>query len=191
MNPDILKDLKEEFDWQTIVEFGSALDDLSDSQWRFIKGLVAELTVEEHGEESLIYVGEKHKDYNWPKHSVSVELKSQLSGGMYGKKGSLLKNYTIKLNNSNGTNKKDSLSEDQVADVLIVVRNDGVFALDKATIMQHAYKGGDGFEVRISKDHIVELSGRITPKTTYQPQLKQVITEAIRTAIPKRKNDDL
>lgn len=190
MNKQILDDLKK-FDWQTIVDFGNSLDDLSDSQWRFIKGLVAELAVEEHGEDSLTYVGEKHKDYDWPKYKVSVELKSQLSGPMYGKKGPMLKNYTIKLNNSNGTNKKETLTDDQVADILIVVRNDGAFALDKKTIMANAYRGGDGFEVKVSNDKIIELSGPIKHQTTYTTNLKEVITNAIREAIPKRKNDDV
>ncbi len=185
MNPQILEDLKS-FDWQTIVDFGNSLDDLSDSQWRFIKGLVAELAVEEHGEDSLTYVGEKHKDYDWPKHKVSVELKSQLSGGMYGKKGPLLKNFTIKLNNSNGTNKNTTLDPSHVADILIVVRNDGAFALDKQTVIAHAQHGGDGWEVRISKDKITELSGKLAQKNVYNTNLKEVITNAIRQAIPKR-----
>ena len=185
MKQDIIDDLKA-FDWQTIVDFGNSLDDLNDSQWRFLKGLVAELTVEEHGEDTLTYVGEKHKDYEWPKHDVDVELKSQLSASMYGKKGNLSKHYSVKLNNSMGTNKKTKLDPSEVADVLIVVRNDGAFAIDKQTILDNATPGGDGFEVKVTKDQIVEISGKITQQTVYNTNLKKIVIDAIKQATPRR-----
>lgn len=184
MNQDVIDDLKA-FNWQTIVDFGNSLDDLNDSQWRFLKGLVAELTVEEHGEETLTYVGKKHKDYDWAKHGIDVELKSQLSVGMYGKKGNLNKHYAVKLNNSMGTNKKTKLDPNNVADILIVVRNDGAFAIDKQTILAHATSGGDGFDVKITKDQIIELSSKITQKTKFNTNLKKVVINAIKQAIPR------
>ncbi len=183
MNNVILQDLKA-FNWQTIVEYGGALDELNDRQWRFIKGLVAELTVEKHAVNGLKYVGEDHKDYDWPAHNVTVELKSQFSGPMYNKKGTLKPNFTIKLNNSNGTNKKATLDPNHVADILVVVRNDGAFALDKATVLANARHGGDGFEVYVLPSQIVEISGRIIPVTKHVSTLKQDITNAIRKAIP-------
>jgi hypothetical protein len=188
MQTEIFNDLKG-FNWQTIIDFGSGLDDLNDSQWRFLKGLVIELLVEEHGENSLKYVGDKHKDYVWPKHNVDVELKSQMSGSMYLKKGQLQKRYGIKLNNSMGTNKKSTLDPSDVADVLIVVRDDGAFAIDKQTILANAKAGGDGFEVSVTSDQIVELSGKVHRQTNYNPNLKEAIIEAVRSAIPKKTVD--
>lgn len=183
MNPNILADLKS-FDWQTIVEFGGSLDELNDRQWRFIKGLVAELTVEKHAVNGLTYVGRDHCDYEWPAHGMTVELKSQFSGPMYNKNGTLKPNFTVKLNNSNGTNRKAMLDPRDVADLLLVVRNDGAFALDKTMVLANARSGGDGFEVYVTANQITEISGRIIPVTKHNSTLKQDITDAIRRAIP-------
>lgn len=183
MNNSVLQDLKA-FDWQTIIEYGSSLDELNDRQWRFIKGLVAELTVEKHAVNGLTYVGRDHCDYEWPAHNVTVELKSQFSGPMYTKKGRLKPNFTIKLNNSNGTNKKATLNPNEVADVLLVVRNDGCFALDKNDVLANARHGGDGFEVYVLANQITEISGKITPQIEHISTLKKDITDAIRRAIP-------
>lgn len=183
MTPTILRDLKQ-FNWQTIIEYGTALDELNDRQWRFIKGLVAELTVEKHAVNGLTYVGRDHCDYEWPCHGITVELKSQLSGPMYTKKGQLKANFTIKLNNSNGTNKRATLNPQDVADVLVVVRSDGAFALDKATVLANSRHGGDGFEVFVLPHQITEISGRITGVTKHTCNLKQDIMHAIRQSIP-------
>ena len=84
-----------------------------------------------------------------------------------------------------GTNKKTKLDPSEVADVLIVVRNDGAFAIDKQTILANATSGGDGFEVKVTKDQIVELSGKITQKTEFNTNLKKVVINAIKQAIPR------
>lgn len=183
MNQNIIDDLKA-FDWQTIIEYGNSLDDLNDGQFRFIKGLAVELCVEKHSNGNLVYVGAKHKDFDWPKHNITAELKSQLSGGMYGKKGHLKKNYTIKLNNSHGTNKQKTINPADVADVIIVVRDDGAFAIDKATAIRNARSGGDGFEVKVTKGEVVELSGLVIPNKTFNTNLKRIIIAAIQASLP-------
>lgn len=183
MNQNIIDDLKA-FDWQTIIEYGNSLDDLNDGQFRFVKGLAVELCVEKHSNSNLVYVGAKHKDFDWFKHNITAELKSQLSGGMYGKKGKLKKNYTIKLNNSHGTNKQATLNPANVADVTIVVRDDGAFAIDKATAIRNARSGGDGFEVKVTKSEVVELSGLVIPNKTFNTNLKRIIIAAIQASLP-------
>lgn len=183
IDPKILQELKT-FNWQTIVEYGLSLDDLNDRQWRFLKGLVAELTVEKHSQNNLIYVGEDHKDFDWPKLGKTVELKSQLSGPMYTKKGRLKKNFSIKLNNSNGTNKKDQLDPKEVCDFILIIRNDGAFAIDRQTVMENAHKTGDGFEVKVNADQITEVSGRVIPKTIYQSTIKEDVINVVRKNIP-------
>ena len=183
MNQNIIDDLKA-FDWQTIIEYGNSLDDLNDGQFRFIKGLAVELCVEKHSNGNLVYVGAKHKDFDWPKHNITAELKSQLSTGMYNKKGRLKKNYSIKLNNSHGTNKQVTIDPADVADVIIVVRDDGAFAIDQATAIRNAKAGGDGFEVKVSRDEIVELTGLVVPDRTFDTNLKEKISNAIRDSLP-------
>jgi hypothetical protein len=185
MNQNIIDDLKA-FNWQTIIEYGNSLGDLNEGQWRFLKGLVVELVTEKFSNGNLIYVGAKHKDFDWPRHniSISVELKSQFTKSMYDKKGRLRKNYTIKLNNSHGTNEKKKMDIADVADLIIVVRDDGAFAIDQDTAIRNAISGGDGFEVKVTKSEIVELSGLIVPDKVYNTNLKQQIMTVIRNSLP-------
>ena len=178
INQQALSDLKN-FNWQFIVDYGNSLCDFDDAQWRFLKGLIVEITIEKNGERTLKYVGAEHKDYDWLKYNMSVELKSQLSASMYTKAGELRKNYIIKLNNTNGTNNNTKLPKEHVADLLIVVRNDGAFVIDKETVLANAIKQGDGFSVKVSKDIITEISGRIFPKNKYTNTLRESIIKAI------------
>ncbi len=183
MNTQIINALKS-FEWQEIINKGNKLEDLNDRQWRFIKGLVIELIVEKHsGTNGLVYIGQDHKDYDWPAFNQTVELKSGLAGSMYGKKGQLHKHYNIKFNNSLGTNKKDQLDPSEVADILLVVKNDGAFAVDQATVIRCSKKGGDGFEVHLTKNDIVELTGKIIPDSTISLNIKQQLQNAISQTI--------
>lgn len=172
------------FEWDKILEKGNMIEDLNDRQWRFIKGLVAELIVEKHsGPDGLKYVGQDHKDFEWPTYNMSVELKSQLSGGMYKKSGQLASKFSIKFNNSQGTNKHISIPPDQVADLLIVLRNDGAFALDKKTVMNNLTAKGDGFDLTVTNNDIVELTGNISIKSNTSYNFKEKIINGIREVI--------
>jgi|694.fasta_scaffold02179_5 hypothetical protein len=179
----ILQDLKS-FEWQEIINKGNQLEDLNDRQWRFMKGLVAELIIEKHsGPNGLVYVGEDHKDYDWPHHGLTVELKSGLSGSMYGKKGKVQSKFNIKFNNSNGTNKKDKLDPNEVADILLVVKNDGAFAVDKNTVISRSKKGGDGFDVHLYRSDIIEITGKMSVNNAVSLDIKKRLEDAIRQAI--------
>jgi hypothetical protein len=184
LTPKQIEELKE-FNWQTIIDYGNSLQDFNEAQLRFLKGLIIEKTVEQHSNENLRYVGEDHRDYVWDNYKQDVELKSQLSTNMYNKNGTLRKTYEIKLNNSNGTNKNEVLPEDQVADCLIVVRNDGAFVIDKETVMRNAKYQGDGVVVKVPNSEVTEISGRISVKNKYNSNLKQLILEAIANDIPR------
>ena len=177
-------DALRKFDWHQIIDKGNKLEDLNDRQWRFIKGLVIELIVEKYsGQDGLTYVGDMFKDYHWKKYNLNVELKSGLSGSIYGKKGNLNKNFLIKLNNSNGTNKKDTLSPDEVADILIVIKNDGAFVVDKNTIIRCSKKTGDGFDLMLNRGDVIQLTGKLYPNTMNNLNLKEKIMNAIRSVI--------
>lgn len=180
---DVINALKS-FEWEDIIAKGNMLEDLNDRQWRFIKGLVAELIVEKHsGPNGLKYVGADHKDYDWPKFNLSVELKSGLSGSMYGRRGNLNKHFGVKFNNSNGTNKKDKLDSSEVADILLVVKNDGAFAVFKDDVIRCSRKTGDGFVVILTRNDIIEITGKIAVNSTVNLNLKEKITNAIREVI--------
>lgn len=181
MNQNIVNDLKD-FDWQKIIDYGNSLDDLNDAQYRFAKGLAVETSVEKLSNGNLVYVGEKHKDYNWPKHDVTVELKSILSQRMYDRHGEVKTLPNIRLNNSMGTN-KDALDPAAVADVLLVVLRDGAYALDKATVLAKAKHLGDGWELKVTKDDITPISGCIKTKNVYKTNLAESIRGAIKQSM--------
>ncbi len=182
----IIDDLKK-FDWQFIIDQGNSLDDLNDSQWRFIKGLYLELTVADQ-DTTLEYVGEKHRDCIWHKHKLDVELKTQFSTSMYTKKEGLRKNFSIKLNNSNGTNKKATLSPSEVCDIIVVIRNDGAFLVDKDTCLKYAKSNGDGFELNVSSNLVTELSGVISKKIKYPSTLQDSFMKLMKDKIERDKN---
>jgi hypothetical protein len=175
----------QQFDWNKIIGLGPCIDDLNNAQWRFIKGLIAELTTEKHSNNELIYVGAVHRDFDWPRHNIGVELKSQFSTKMYNKNGKLKDKFDIKLSNSNGTNKQSVLNPDNVADIIIVLRRDGAFAIDKNTAIANSIQTGDGFSVRVTAADIDLLTtGPITITNTKSLNLKQDIFDAIKAIIP-------
>jgi hypothetical protein len=165
MSNQIITDIKQ-WNWQTIIDFGNSLDDFNDAQWRFLKGLIIELAVEKNSEPTLTYVGEVHKDFVWGRHGIDIELKSNMSAKMYTKKGQLRPNYSIKLNNSMGTNTR-ALTAQDVADIIIVPMKDGVFVLDRATVLANHTLLGDGVSVKVSSSQIIAITGPVAQKTQY------------------------
>ena len=182
MNPQVITDIKN-WNWQTIIDFGNSLDDFNDAQWRFLKGLIIELAVEKNSEPTLQYVGEVHKDFIWGKYGLDIELKSNMAGCMFTKKGEYRSRYSIKLNNSMGTNKK-ALTAQDVADIILVPMSDGVFALDRATVLANHTLLGDGVTVTVTPAQIITITGPLTQQTAYATNLKQAIMTAITAAIP-------
>ena len=183
MNQQIIDDIKL-WNWQTIIDFGNSLGDFNDAQWRFLKGLIIEKAVEKHSNDpTLKYVGEVHKDYIWGKYALDIELKSNMTASMYTKKGQFRSNYSIKLNNSMGTNNR-ALSAQDVADIILVPMCDGVFAIDRATVLANHTALGDGVSVQVDATKIIPITGPMARKTTYNTNLKQAIMTAITQALP-------
>ena len=178
----MIEDLKN-FDWQKIIDYGNGLDDLNDAQLRFVKGRAVELAIEKFADGDLKYVGEKHKDYDWPKHNATVESKSQFSAKMFDRKGNLKEEFDIKINNSNGTNKKTVLSDEDVADYIVVVRKDGAFAVDKQTVINRSTGDGDGFVCTVKKDEITPLTGRVVPNKIAPRNIGEGIDRIIRESL--------
>ena len=181
MTPEIITDLKS-FDWQKIIDYGNSLADLNDAQLRFIKGLAVEQAVEAFGDGDLTYIGEKHRDYEWPKHDIDVELKTMFSQGMYDAKGNVKSLPGIRLNNSMGTNKA-SLDPANIADVLIAVHRDGAYAVSKDIVLAKAKHLGDGWELKPNKSDIIELSGRILTKNKYNTNISTAVKNAIKESL--------
>lgn len=172
------------FNWHNILTTACSLSDFNDAQWRFLKALIIELCIEKYSNDNLKYVGVPHKDYDWTKLDLSVELKSNTSHTMFGKRGKIRDNFTIMLNNSMGTNNKVTLDKSEVSDIIVAVFADGVFAIDKETAINHLVKKGDGFSIVIPKDRItmVYQNSNITEDTSFN-SLKNDIMNLIRSKI--------
>lgn len=183
MNQTIINDLKN-FDWQTVLDWANSLNDFNDAQWRFLKGLMIEYSVAKHGDPTFKYVGQVHKDFEWGKHNIDVELKSNMTTSMYTKKGQLRKNYGIKLSNSMGTNKKKKLNPSDVADIIIVPTENGVFVIDRATAVAHSKVKGDGVEIKVPGTSVTPLTGVIAQKTVYKHTLRKDIEDLIARSTP-------
>lgn len=179
---DKIEDLKG-FNWQKIIDYGNSLDELNDAQLRFIKGRAVELAIEKFADGDLKYVGEHHKDYVWPKHSIDIEAKSQFSSKMFDRYGEIKNEFDIKINNSNGTNKKTILDPTEVADYVLVIRKDGAFAVDRATVIANSKGDGDGFVCTVNKQQITPLTGKITANTVAPSNIKAGIDRVLRESL--------
>ena len=186
INQAIVDDLKK-INWQFIIDYSNSLDDLNERQFRFMKGWIIELLVEnQEKDNNLIYLGEDHRDYFWPKHNISAELKSVISGTLYTTKAELKGVYNLQYTNSNGTN-KDLLDPNLVCDITIIVKSDGCVIVDKETVLKNLKHNGDGFRLNIPKNELVEISGRVEVKTKYDLDFKTLFQKVIKESI--RVND--
>lgn len=160
-------------DWQTINNVCDSLDDLNDSQYRFLKGRFIELLVEHYSKGVLEFVGEKHKDFNCKKFKCTIELKSEVSNSLYNKK-TMRPNFNIRFSNSMGTNKTE-IDPNHVTDYVIIIKKDGVVLVDKKTVLESVVTHGDGFTLKLQPNKVVELSGKLTPNKKIQLNIKEQV----------------
>lgn len=154
-----IEELKK-FDWDTILTNALSVEALNLSQWRFLKALVIELSLEKYSHSRLVYVAGVHKDFDWPELDLTADQKGSTSTSMYKQNGFLRKRYNILLNNSMGTNKKETLDKSEICDIIICVYNDGVFVIGKEMAQKYLIKKGDGFGISIPSKDIIEITGR-------------------------------
>ena len=176
-------DYCKKINWQKVNDVCESLDDLNDSQYRFLKRRFIELLIESESKGLLRYVGAKHKDFECDTFNYSVELKSATSQQLYKKDSTLRQGNSIILNNSMGTNKKPVLDPNDVADYLIIVKSDGAVLVDKQTVLKNAHSNGDGFVVKLKPGDVVELSGMLSHQTKYSIGLKAKLDKLLRDVI--------
>lgn len=173
-------------DWQAINNVCNSLDDLNDSQYRFLKGRFIELLVEHYSKGFLEFVGEKHKDFNCNQYNCTIELKSEVSNSLYNKK-SMRPNFSVIFNNSMGTNKV-AIDPDHVTDYLIIIKKDGVILVDKKTILENVKSNGDGFVLKLQPNKVIELSGKLSPNKKYELNIKKKVDLLLKETIINLKN---
>jgi hypothetical protein len=61
---------------------------------------------------------------------------------------------------------------------------DGVFVLDRATVLANHTLLGDGVSVKVTGSQITPITGPMTQQTLYNTNLKQAIMSAITAALP-------
>lgn len=168
-------------DWQKVIDVCQSLDDLNDSQYRFVKGRTIELLIQELSNGVLEFVGEKHKDFNCKKYKCTVELKSLVSQNLYNKK-TMRPNFTVKFNNSNGTNKVE-INPNHVTDYLLVVLKNGVVLVEKKVVLENLKHQGDGWDLKLQPDKVIEISGKVDINTKYIINMKEKIDSVITNTI--------
>lgn len=179
---DIIEKLKT-FNWQKVIDIVPILENLNDAQWRFLKGFILEIATEKYSQNELIYVAQPHKDFDWPSEKLTIELKSLTSKNFYKNNNQLRSTFNIKLNNSNGTNNKNQLVENEICDILIIISRDGVFCVSKEVVLQKAIKTGDGFSLKLNADDLIKITDKLLPATSNQLDFRKIINEVIRQYI--------
>ena len=91
--------------------------------------------------------------------------------------------FNFKLNNTNGTNKKEHLTENDVSDIILLVKNDGVFCVEKKTVLKNAKKTGDGFVLPLLKTDLIKITNRIFPNTSKNVNFKKIVKDALQASI--------
>lgn len=175
----LISEILKSYKWQNVIDLASSLATLNESQFRFMKGLIIEIATEKCSNNEMKYVGLPHKDFDWIPLNLTVELKSMTSSSFFKKNGILRDTVTFKLNNSNGTNKKNTLTDSEVCDIILLIKNDGVAIVDKETIIKNLIKTGDGFIVNLTKKDITMITEKLVSKSEQTINFKKVIENVI------------
>jgi len=180
----VISDLKS-FDWKQVIDYGNNLGPkFNNAQWRFMKGLIMEKATESYSNDPTFkYVGEKHCDFKWEKHNITIEQKSIMAGKFYTKKNKLKKTLNFILTNSQGTNNSTKISS--IADVLIGISSDGVVFAPNDVVMRYLTQNDDGYVVNIPGSEIVEITGYLEPGATYENNLYEVLITAMEENLMK------
>ena len=180
----VISDLKS-FDWKQVIDYGNNLGPkFNNAQWRFMKGLIMEKATESYANDPTFkYVGEKHCDFKWGKHNITIEQKSKMADKFYTKKNKLKKTLNFILTNSQGTNNSTKISS--IADVLIGISSDGVVFAPNDVVMKYLTQNDDGYVVNIPGSEIVEITGYLEPGATYENNLYEVLITAMEENLMK------
>lgn len=160
IQPEIIKKLKS-FDWDFILDFGyNKVNHIKGNQFNFWRGSLMEQAIATQ-DKQLIFVGkdEHHKDFNWTRFSVTLELKSLLNKQMYSRSGKL--KPTLKLNLTNLRSQR-VLTQNEICDIVLVITSDGAFAIPKQIAFQNQIQKGNKIDIEVPTKYIIEISGRKT-----------------------------
>jgi hypothetical protein len=160
ITPEVIKKLKS-FDWDFIIDFGfNKVNHIKGNQYNFWRGTLMEQVIATQ-DKQIMFVGgdEHHKDFNWERFGITLELKSLLNKQMYSRSGKL--KSTLKLNLTNLRSQRN-LTKSEICDIVLVITSDGSFAIPKEIAFQNQIQKGNKIDIEVSSKYIIEISGRKT-----------------------------
>jgi hypothetical protein len=183
--------LKTHVRWQSFVNLVKSIgNQFNDAQWRFLKAIIFETSIEKFSGGHIKYVARKGCDFIIPElNNVTVEMK-YVEDALYTAKGRVLraKTKSLTLMNSKGTNVHKSLPSDY-ADYLLVVGQLGGALVDKATLSEYIEINGDSISATIPTEKMKLLFTPDSIDLTIIPDnaldLINVILSAINQALDK------
>jgi hypothetical protein len=182
--------LKTRVHWQSFVNLVKSIgNQFNDAQWRFLKAIIFETSIEKFSGGAVKYVARKGCDFIIPAmNNVTVEMK-YVEDALYTAKGRVLrpKTKSLTLMNSKGTNVHKALPSDY-ADYLLVVGQLGGALVDKATLSEYIEINGDSISATIPTEKMKLLFTPDSVNLSTPPDsldLISVILSAINQALDK------
>lgn len=158
IKPEIIAKLKS-FDWDFIIDFGfNKVNHIKGNQFNFWRGTLMEQVIAVQ-DKQITFVGgdEHHKDFNWERFGITLELKSLLKNQMYTRRGAL--KSSLKLNLTNLRSPRD-LTESEICDIILVIMQDGAFVIPKQIAFQNQIQKGNKIDIDVPSKYVIEISGR-------------------------------
>jgi hypothetical protein len=186
--PEVIKKLKS-FDWDFIIDFGfNKVNHIKGNQYNFWRGTLMEQVIATQ-DKQIKFVGgdEHHKDFNWERFGITLELKSLLNKQMYTRRGAL--KSSLKLNLTNLRSARD-LTELEICDIILVIMQDGSFAIPKHIAFQNQIQKGNKIDIDVPSKYIIEISGRKSISPVNQIiDINEMIRDFSRLTIESAKKD--
>jgi hypothetical protein len=147
------------FDWDFIIDFGfNKVNHIKGNQFNFWRGTLMEQIIAKQ-DKQLSFVGgdTNHKDFEWSRFGITLELKSLLNKEMYSRRGSLKSSFKLNLTNLRS---QRELKESEICDIILVIMKDGSFVIPKHIAFQNQIQKGNKIDIIVPSKHIIEISGR-------------------------------
>jgi hypothetical protein len=188
ITPEVIKKLKS-FDWDFIIDFGfNKVNHIKGNQYNFWRGTLMEQVIATQ-DKQIKFVGgdEHHKDFNWERFGITLELKSLLNKQMYSRRGAL--KSSLKLNLTNLRSPRN-LTESEICDIILVIMQDGSFAIPKHIAFQNQIQKGNKIDIDVPSKYIIEISGRKSISSVDQKiDINEMIRDFSRLTIEGAKKD--
>jgi hypothetical protein len=175
LDPKVIDHIKL-WDWNFIIHYGlNHIGQLKGkgSQYNWLRGDLVEEVIASQ-DDTLEFVGEHHKDFEWHRYGITLECKSLLNNTMYDRRGKLKSNFKVKLCSLRS---KRKIKVNEICDVILVVMKDGSFIIPKNLATHNIIQSGKQVDIIIASNHIIEISG---PKNLTRIIQKIDINEKVR-----------